>query len=511
MIGAKEAWQMAELIRTVTTVGELTEAAADSSLKMVFVSGRIENVRSFRLAPGLLLSSDVEQGGEIVFAPGEDGVQLSKDNGLAGIQLSASPDRRAIYNDTHIDGLGTMHLSQVTTTGLVQILARDRVRSGHVDIDGLDVTAADARPYGERPHGFGVDVLQGAFTLWNMQPDRNIALTADLRRISTGRSGAPVRGSGVFVSGAGTDGGVLNITHLETGPIYVDGGIPQGTSDLISGGVFVLSGANVDEVHNRGMVVTYGPNDMALDNWGEVDRWIGEAPVTSYGPSGIGFVNFGNIGQLRLDAPCETYGAGARAFDVYTGSIGSAEFESLVTHGAGSIGAQISRPIGELIVHQDITTQGGAGESLVEGVLQHLVADALSVKQGGDIGSVRIGRSLATEGDGVATLEVQGEIRSLDVAGGITAKGRGSDAVHVEGGVVPLEHLRITADAGVAVLLDHALVPDLQGVAAHGSTGDVVVAGDSRVGALAGSPADLGHCCGNEFAIGGPGRLEPVR
>jgi hypothetical protein len=31
-----------------------------------------------------------------------------------------------------------------------------------------------------RPHGFGVDVLQGAFTLWNRQDDG--VLTAELRR-----------------------------------------------------------------------------------------------------------------------------------------------------------------------------------------------------------------------------------------------------------------------------------------------------------------------------------------
>lgn len=38
------------------------------------------------------------------------------------------------------------------------------MRGGHVDVDGLDIIAADARGEKERPHGYGVYVLHGAFT-----------------------------------------------------------------------------------------------------------------------------------------------------------------------------------------------------------------------------------------------------------------------------------------------------------------------------------------------------------
>jgi hypothetical protein len=50
--------------------------------------------------------------------------------------------------------------------------------------------------------------------------------------------------------------------------------IAPGTPDVITGGVFVVYGAVVDLVRNRGPVVTYGVNDMVLDNWGVVDHWI---------------------------------------------------------------------------------------------------------------------------------------------------------------------------------------------------------------------------------------------
>jgi hypothetical protein len=145
-----------------------------------------------------------------------------------------------------------------------------------------------------------------AFTLWNLQPDNDVVISADLVGISVGRNGAPVRGSGVFVGGSGGTGGRLNMRRLETGAVYSDGGIEPGTPDRISGGVFVVYGAYADLVRNRGPVTTYGANDMVLDNWGTVDRWVADDKITSHGSSGIGFVNFGTINVLKMNAPIET-------------------------------------------------------------------------------------------------------------------------------------------------------------------------------------------------------------
>jgi hypothetical protein len=38
----------------------------------------------------------------------------------------------------------------------------------------------------------GVGVMQGAFTLWNMQSDSAVVITADLRGIAAGRKSTPV-------------------------------------------------------------------------------------------------------------------------------------------------------------------------------------------------------------------------------------------------------------------------------------------------------------------------------
>jgi hypothetical protein len=239
----------------VTTTEALVAAVKDDSVKRVLVSGQLTNVPSISLSPGQSLCGAAENS-MIAFVPGSDGVRLSADNSVHGLHLEASPEKRAIFNDTAVATLGRIELRGVTVSGCVQLLARDTVRGGHVDVDGLDITAADARAQTERPHGYGVSVVQGAFTLWNLQPDNDVAISADLVGISVGRNGAPVRGSGVFVGGSGGGtGGRLNLRRLETGAVYSDGGIEPGTPDRISG-VFVVYGAYADLVRNRGPVTT---------------------------------------------------------------------------------------------------------------------------------------------------------------------------------------------------------------------------------------------------------------
>jgi len=250
-----------------------------------------------------------------------------------------------------------------------------------------------------------------------------------LTSLTAGRAGAPVRGSGIFVSGGGDVGGRLIARRLETGAVYSDGGIKPGTPDRITGGVFVVSGAFVDAVHNLGPVTTYGSNDMVLDNWGTVGRWIAEEKVTSYGPSGIGFVNFGTIDLLRANAPIETFGQGARGFNVYTGTVNSAEFERVVTHGDGAVGIQISQPVGEVTVRRGIATYGSRGDSLVKGVVIKLSALALSVKPGGSARKVVVAGGLITHGEGVDPLELHGKIDSLQITEGFAAAGGGFEKI----------------------------------------------------------------------------------
>jgi hypothetical protein len=411
---------------TAVSTADALVAAVKNKAAHIVVHGRLTDVPSINLSRGQTLRGG-DDGAGIIFAA--DGVQLSSDNRVHNIRLETAPDKRAIFNDTSVDSLGRIELRGVTTIGRVQILARDKVRGGHVDVNGLDIILADARSEKVRPQGYGVYVLQGAFTLWNMQQNTNVTISADLVGLSAGRDGAPVRGSGIFVSGGGDKAGKLTVRRLETEAVYSDGGIKSGTPDQITGGVFTVYGAHVDVVRNRGPVVTYGVNDMVLDNWGIVDRWTAEAKITSYGPSGIGFVNFGIVRELKVTAPIETFGQGSRGFNVYTGTVDIAEFDRVVTHADGAVGIQISQPIGRLVVRRGIETFGGTGPSLVKGVVVKLSAIGLSIKPGGSAREIEIIGGIKTNGAGVSPIEQHGAIESLRVTGGFVAAGGGFDKI----------------------------------------------------------------------------------
>ncbi len=217
--------------------------------------------------------------------------------------------------------------------------------------------------------------------------------------------------------------------------------------------MFVISAAVVQEVVNEGPVTTYGQNDMVLDNWGEVTNWTAKAPVTSRGPSGIGFVNFGGIDRLDVQAPIETFGTGARGFNLYDGSLRHASFESIATHGDGSVGVQVSKPLPILEISGDLITEGGEGESLVKGVQLSLKAIALSIKPGADVGTIKVGGQVKTSGDKVITVEIDGDLGQIEIAGGIVTTGSNSDAIHTRGNVPGLDALQIDTANGQDVVL----------------------------------------------------------
>ncbi|GAB2533572.1 hypothetical protein [Brachybacterium huguangmaarense] len=323
--------------RTVTDAKELAQAISDEVATIV-VEGEISGSAGITLPAGTAL-----RGGTLRF--GAAGVRLTRDNTLEGIRIVTGETEAAILNDTSVENLGTLTLRDVTTVGQIVILAEDSVRAGHVHAERVHVESADVRGRLHRPHGFGVDALQGAFTIWNRRRDTSVRLTAELLDISVGTEETPVRCSGIFVGGHGDregqrDGGTIAVSTLRTGEVCSDGGITPGTADLISGGVFVITGADVETVENTGPVTTLGANDMVLDNWGAVKTWRATAPVTSHGPSGIGFVNVGDIGLLDVQAPIVTTGTGARGFTLYDGSLVDARFESIATTGGGSIGIE---------------------------------------------------------------------------------------------------------------------------------------------------------------------------
>ena len=87
--------------------------------------------------------------------------------------------------------------------------------------------------------------------------------------------------------------------------------LPYGTADIITAAVFIVYGVEAKTVEHHGELVTYGVNDMVLDTWGKVEKWVSYYPMVSYGPSGIGFVNFGTVKDFMAQ-DITTYGLGSR-------------------------------------------------------------------------------------------------------------------------------------------------------------------------------------------------------
>lgn len=413
-------------IRRVATRTELVDAAGNPDCPEILVGEDIDALPQLRLGPGQALRGTGKP--TLRFEAGTDGVQLSADNAVTGVALVTDADRRALYNDTTFAGFGRIDLSRLVVTGCVRLLAEGAAPGGHVQAAEILIEAADALGYDQRPNGFGVEVIPGAFMVWNRQADPTRVVTAELIGIGAGRAGRPVRGGGVFVGGT-PGGGRTSVTRLETDEVHSHGGIPAGTADRISGGVFVVSGAQVALVRNRGPVTTYGPNDMVLDNWGGVDVWQADARIASHGPSAIGFVNFGDLRTLRVAAAIETFGTGARGFNVYDGTLGVAEFDRVATHGDGAVGIQISKPVGRIVVRHGIETFGGIGDSLVKGVVKQLAATALSVKPGGSAREVVVEGGVVSHGARVDPIELHGRIEELRISSGAGTVAGGFDAI----------------------------------------------------------------------------------
>ncbi|MDD7044365.1 MAG: hypothetical protein PUI05_02885 [Peptoniphilaceae bacterium] len=362
-----------------------------------------------------------------------DGLALSGDNEISNVAIQTTPSRRAIYIDSKEEDLGEIKLNNLTITGMVQLLTRGNNKKLSVKIETLDILAADARNYPERPMKYGVNVYQGALTIYNFNPKEGSEIRVSAENISLGRQKAPVIGSGVFISGFNDESGKVIIEKLTTNDIYTNGMIPTGQPNLITGAIFIVYGAHAKEIISKGKTVTYGTNDMVLDVWGEVDDWISKDKILSYGSSAIGFVNFGYVKNYRAEAEVKTFGLGARGFNQYDGSIENAEFKSIKTLGDGSIGMQFSKPVGTITIKEDVETTGSTGETLVKGEIKELQADGISVLEGGEIEKLVVEGNLTAKGEEVVAYHVNGgKVKSFELKGKISVENENSKEVLIE-------------------------------------------------------------------------------
>lgn len=365
-----------------------------------------------------------------------DGIGLTSNNTVENLIIHVPTNHRSIFNTNYEADLGSFNFENLELNGQFSFLSNSKLNNTFLNLKNINIIAADTRGYLEQPQKYGVNVLQGALTIYNLSPNKNSLITVSAKKISIGQKNSPVIGSGVFIAGFGDSGGRVEINDLSTNDVYSTGKIPLGVADIITGAIFIVNGAHAKKVTQSGETTTYGVNDMVLDAWGEVDDWDVMGSVTSYGPSGIGFVNFGTVKSFNAQAPIETFGLGARGYNQYDGTLEEGHFSSIMTFGDGSIGVQISKKVGHLTFDGGIVTHGGIGNSLVKGVIINLPAYALSIKDGGIVSSLTVKGNIQTKGNGVSSYNVEPKaiVNNMTVTGKISATGEGSEPLNIQNG-----------------------------------------------------------------------------
>lgn len=447
----------------VASLADLMAALSQAGPRTLELQTSVTCPYPISLPPGFGLAGRDKDTCILVFGNG-DGIGLTANNRIENITIAATPAARAIYTQAGFADMGTITLRNLSMTGQVSIISRTGTDRLDLVIDRLHIAACDARRYSEQPQKYGVNVYQGALTVYNFNGNAESTIRASLTDISIGAKNAPVFGSGIFVSGFGDQGGWVQLDRLTTGAVYSCGMLPYGTADMITAGVFIVYGVKAERVEHFGEVATYGVNDMVLDTWGTVEDWIAHAPVVSCGPSGIGFVNFGTVNRFVAEREIITHGLGARGFNQYDGTVRNIHFKSIETFGDGSIGIQVSKPVGTITVEGSITTHGSVGNTLVKGVNMLLPAEAFSVKPGGSVEKLSVGGDLVTHGANVATYAIEGgKVGAIDIKGEVLAHGRNSNAVLIAGST-PLTRVRAKAAAGEALVVKDGEVTDRAGL-----------------------------------------------
>ncbi|WP_281612984.1 hypothetical protein [Flammeovirga sp. SubArs3] len=415
----------------VQNYAELMVALDTPSIQQITITDTIYVPQSIRLPKGLILEGINKEQSGLFFGDG-DGIGLTESNTVQNLTVQVSPVNRALFISSIHENLGKVTLQNLNVTGQIQLITRETTQQLQLKINAIDIVSADVRQRKETQSYFGVEVVQGALTVFNFCTDNKSEIQLEIDGISIGRKEAPVLGSGVLISGYGITGGKVVADLINTNAIYSNGMLPLGVNNIISGSLFIMAGVEVEQIVNSKELVTYGVNGMVLDNWGKVSNWIAKDNIISYGPSGIGFVNFGVVENFVSKRKIETFGLGARGFNQYEGTIDKAQFNEIITHGDGAIGIQVSKPVGEIRIDKSLTTLGSKGKTLVKGQIFELSADGISVLPKGTIQKLHIEEGIRTEGNGVVSLKVAGKVHDYSNNGEVLANGRDAKTIVIE-------------------------------------------------------------------------------
>lgn len=157
-------------------------ATIQNGEKEIIITKSILCNYSLFLPEGVSLSGKPQENGELPLLSfqNSDGIGISANNAVQNLNIDAPVNHKAIFNTTVQEDLGTFTLENLFIKGQVSIITRVGVKKANVVIDNVDIHSADARHYLEQPQKYGVNVLQGALTIYNINPNPDSLLSVSV-------------------------------------------------------------------------------------------------------------------------------------------------------------------------------------------------------------------------------------------------------------------------------------------------------------------------------------------
>lgn len=461
------------VFRIINTVEELVAASQDRTARYLILRNDLTDVPPISLMPFQSISGEFD-GKKIRFKPGAEGFCLSKGNELKNLMIETDPDQRAIYQDQEMESMSTHHLSRLSVQGQISFIIGDKTQKGRIDVSFVHVKQAATMQLTDRPNRFGVDMLQGAFTIWN-KSQNNCEIEVDIAHFSCGSETAPINGAGLVIAGTDEQMGRVKVNVLTCGNIYTKGEIGAGVADLVGAGIAVCYQALVRHLHVYGRITCYGGNEMGIYNWGTIERASMTERIETHGANGCGFINAGNIGKFNFMHNIETYGTGARGFYMFEGAAKEIHFNKVTTHGDAASGIQFDRYIDVMTISEGVEVFGNALNVLFADSVVKASADAISIKHGGTMRLLKVSGSLISHGNEVRTIYNEAAIEKMMVSGQVLATGEKSIALEVVHGYLGADNISFVSEQGPALVVENSKINNCNNLTAHGKDVDILM------------------------------------
>ncbi|MGV3023748.1 hypothetical protein ACEE60_08950 [Streptococcus suis] len=159
--------------------------ALDNNEKEIVITRTMTFASSIYLPAGIDIKGQAQENSVLptVFFSHSDGFILKGDAKISNLTISALQDKKAIslVPQQVRDNFGQISLENLIVDGQISMIFRAPTMTAHVDTHNVLVRKADTRTYLEQPQKYGVNVLQGAYTIYNFNPDAN---TVRLQQLS---------------------------------------------------------------------------------------------------------------------------------------------------------------------------------------------------------------------------------------------------------------------------------------------------------------------------------------